>query len=93
MFAPLTIVNVLFNTTPFFAALLAWKINGEQISKIQIVALVVSFVGICLISLSMKQNSAQEEAEGVYHPVYPQRLRGRQHGGARGGQPPVEVAL
>ena len=47
---PLVIVQTLSNTSPFWAALLAWCFIGEKMNPLEITALVVSFIGVCFIA-------------------------------------------
>ena len=61
-FVPLVIVNILYNTAPFWTCILAWCLIGEKLSSLQILALVVSFFGICLVSLSSSMAEEEDEA-------------------------------
>ena len=51
---PLVAQNTIFNTSPFWATLLAWCIFKERITCFEIIALILSFAGVCLIALSKK---------------------------------------
>ena len=48
---PLVIVQTLSNLTPFWASLFAWWAIGEKMTPIEITALLISFVGVCLITM------------------------------------------
>ena len=54
-FIPLVLANVLFNTSPFFAAVFAWIMLGDRLNALQWTALLVSFGGIILIYISTRE--------------------------------------
>ena len=62
MYVPLVIVNILYNTAPFWTFLLAWCMVGERLTGLQIAALVMSFIGICLISRNSSKSSEANES-------------------------------
>ena len=61
-YVPLVIVNILYNTAPFWTCLLAWCMIGEKLTGLQVTALIVSFIGICLVSLSSEKSSEEDES-------------------------------
>ena len=58
---PLVIGNTLINTAPFWAAILAFCLLGEKLTKLQGIALLLSFCGIVIISLSPKKAEKNED--------------------------------
>ena len=60
---PLVVLDTIINTGPFWAALLSWFCLGESISKFEIMAMVLSFVGVVLVALSNneKEDKVSEE--------------------------------
>ena len=49
---PITVQQTLTNTTPFWAALLAYCFINESISKLEALAMIVSFGAVILITVS-----------------------------------------
>ena len=49
---PLAVANIIYNTAVVWVAIMAWILLGEGLSRIQIYGLVVSFIGIILITVS-----------------------------------------
>lgn len=49
---PLLVQNTIFNTAPFWASILGWLFNRERITNFEILALILSFVGVLCISFS-----------------------------------------
>ena len=47
---PLVIVSIVINTAPFWAVILAWCLINEKITKVQGIAMILSFIGIGLVS-------------------------------------------
>ena len=62
MYVPLVVVNILYNTAPFWTCILAWCLVGERLTVLQMTALVISFLGICLIARSSSLNSEQDDS-------------------------------
>ena len=65
---PLVAQNTIFNTSPFWATLLAWCIYRERITYFEICAMIMSFGAICLIALSKKiippeESDVEDEVE------------------------------
>ena len=50
-------VNLILNLMPFFTAIFAWFLLGEQLSEKQIAAMSVVFIGTYLVQLKMKKPS------------------------------------
>ena len=49
---PLVIVSIVISTAPFWAVILAWCLINEKITSVQGVAMILSFIGIALVSSS-----------------------------------------
>lgn len=49
---PLIIQMVIFQTSPFWAAILGYFINKEPIMRIEYIAMAICFAGVILIALS-----------------------------------------
>jgi drug/metabolite transporter (DMT)-like permease len=60
MTLPLSVFTVLFNCTPFFTAILATFYLKESLTWFEIVAMIGSFGGICLIALGMPDEEDQQ---------------------------------
>ena len=61
---PLVVQNTIFNTAPFWASLLGWCFLKEYITKFEIVAMILSFGGVCAIAISNKvSNETDEDSE------------------------------
>jgi drug/metabolite transporter (DMT)-like permease len=43
---------VLFNTNPFIASLIGWMMLGEKPQKLDLICMVVCFVGIVIMAVS-----------------------------------------
>ena len=57
---PLAVANIIYNTAVVWSAIVAWILLGERLSKLQVYGLVVSFVGIILITYSSLQSDPSE---------------------------------
>ena len=57
---PLAVANIIYNTAVVWSAIVAWILLGERLSKLQVYGLVVSFVGIILITYSSLQTDPAE---------------------------------
>lgn len=60
---PLLVQNTIFNTAPFWAALLGFFFLGEVITSFEIFAMIVSFGGVVLIALSNSATGSSESAD------------------------------
>ena len=49
---PLVVQQTIFNTAPFWASILGWFLNNEKISTFEIIALILSFLGVLCVSFS-----------------------------------------
>ena len=49
---PLVVQQTLFNTAPFWASILGYFFNGERITSYEIMAMLISFGGVLMISFS-----------------------------------------
>ena len=58
---PLALTMIVFNTVPFWAALLGCILNREFLSKLELVCMVCSFSGVLLIALSKPVNSSEKD--------------------------------
>jgi drug/metabolite transporter (DMT)-like permease len=59
---PLGVVSMVSNTKPFFAALLSFCFMKELLSKVEIGFMVLSFLGIILISFSKQLEGDDTES-------------------------------
>ena len=64
---PLGIVNIIFNTGPFWASFLGFCIHRERLSCYEVIAMTFSFCGILLLSFSqlIQAKSSEEGAEAM----------------------------
>lgn len=65
---PLVVQNTIFNTAPFWASLLSFCFLKEYITKFEICAMILSFGGVCMISVPNEatgEEIADEESEEV----------------------------
>jgi len=69
-YCPLVISSILFNTTPFWTAILAWCFFNDSINKFTCFALVVSFIGVGLIC------SSHPKREGAVEHTLKQQVMG-----------------
>ena len=58
---PLAVANIIYNTAVIWSAIMAYLLLGERLSKLQVYGLVVSFVGIALITYSSLQSDPDVE--------------------------------
>ena len=49
---PLVVQNTIFNTAPFWTSLLGWIFLSEAITLFEVVALILSFSAITMITIS-----------------------------------------
>ena len=49
---PLVVLNTVMNTAPFWASIIGWFFLNESISSFEIVAMVLSFGGVVLITMA-----------------------------------------
>ena len=56
-------MNIVVNTAPFWAVILAWCLINEKINKVQAFALVISFLGIGLISNTFKKKNEEKDGD------------------------------
>ena len=59
---PLVVLNTVMNTAPFWASIIGWFFLNESISSFEIVAMVLSFGGVVLITMAnnVKGNEIEE---------------------------------
>jgi drug/metabolite transporter (DMT)-like permease len=62
---PLTIFFMIFQTSPFIVALIAWLWLNESMTSLEGLAMVLSYVGIAMISLSQPVVEDQVTTEQV----------------------------
>ena len=60
---PLVAQNTIFNTAPFWATLLGWCFLREGVSKFEIFAMIMSFIGVCLIATSKQITGDVDEEQ------------------------------
>ena len=53
---PLAVANIIYNTAVVWAAIMAWILLGERLSKLQVYGFLVSFAGIAIITYSSVQS-------------------------------------
>ena len=63
---PITINQTLANTAPFWAAIFAHFLVNEGIRKIEIVAMIISFGAVCLITWSSSSGDEKGEKERMF---------------------------
>jgi len=61
---PLSLQMIMFQTNPFWASILAYFMNGESISRIEYIAMIVCFGSVLGIALSKPPSAADAEDEG-----------------------------
>ena len=49
---PLSLVVIVFNTGPFWISVLGWMINSERIVPVELLGMVLCFIGVVVISYS-----------------------------------------
>ena len=59
---PLAYATILFNLAPFWTSILAYFINGEQIYKLEFVAMTVTLG--CIIAMTLTGSKSEDEAPG-----------------------------
>ena len=62
---PLVVLNTVMNTAPFWASIIGWFFLNESISSFEIVAMVLSFGGVVLITMAnnVKGNEIVDTSE------------------------------
>ena len=58
---PLAVANIIYNTAVIWSAIMAYILLGERLSKLQVYGILVSFVGIALITYSSLQSDPDVE--------------------------------
>ena len=58
---PLAVANIIYNTAVIWSAIMAYILLGERLSKLQAYGILVSFVGIALITYSSLQSDPDTE--------------------------------
>ena len=58
---PLVVQSTIFNTAPFWTAILGWLFLNETISRFEVLAMALSFAGVVCIAFS---NSVSDESSG-----------------------------
>jgi drug/metabolite transporter (DMT)-like permease len=48
------VTNIIWNTAPFWAAILGYFFFGDALHKVEVIAMICSFGGILLLSFSKK---------------------------------------
>lgn len=66
MYAPVSVDFVIFNTNPFWIAILAYMLNGEKMLRVEVIGVILCFLGICVLSFSSVTtvDSTQLDGEG-----------------------------
>lgn len=54
IFAPVSLLALIFQTNPFFTSILAYFVNGEVIQRFELVGMILCFLGICLLGNAVK---------------------------------------
>ena len=62
---PLVVLNTIMNTAPFWASIIGWFFLNESIAPFEIVAMVLSFGGVVLITMAnnVKGNEIEDTSE------------------------------
>lgn len=63
---PMSMVLVLFNTAPFWTALISFCMMKEKMTKIEMVVMFFSFVGVCMIILSKPVESETKNVDSSF---------------------------
>jgi len=58
---PLSLFTILFNMAPFWISILAFLINKDKITIVEIVAMVLCFLGVIGITLSVQKKDVEED--------------------------------
>ena len=58
---PMAVIMIIYQTNPFWNSLLSYLINGDKVQKIEIVAMVICFIGVVIIATSQLGMSGSDE--------------------------------
>ena len=61
MLIPLSLNAILFNLSPFWISILAWIVNKDKMSIVEIVAMVLCFLGVIGITFGGQDKDEQSE--------------------------------
>ena len=51
-FAPISLAFIVFQTNPFWSAIMGYYINDEVLERFTIIGMVLAFLGVCSMSFS-----------------------------------------
>jgi len=59
---PMAVIMIIYQTNPFWNSLLSYLINGDRVQKIEIVAMVICFIGVVIIATSQLGMQSDENS-------------------------------
>ncbi len=67
IYAPVSLIFIIFNTNPFIISLLGLILNGEPIHRFEIIGMILCFIGLILVSWSTvsKQSEGPNSSEKI----------------------------
>ena len=65
-FAPISLAYIVFQTNPFWSAMIGYTFNGEVIERFTGIGMVLAFLGVCFMSWSTMKEKTVESVEDPY---------------------------
>lgn len=56
---PFTLLVILFQTSPFWTSIMAYKYNGEPLYKVEVIGMILCFIAVVLITLDEKEEKSE----------------------------------
>ena len=60
--APLALIMVFWQTTPFWVSIMAWYFLGEPVYRLEIIAMVVCFSAVVVIAMQVRNSDVDPES-------------------------------
>jgi len=55
VYAPVSVLVVIFLTNPFYTSILAYLVNGEVMQRFEVIGMVLCFTGICVLAYTVNK--------------------------------------
>ena len=65
-FAPISLAFIVFQTNPFWSAIIGYTFNNEVIERFTVIGMVLAFSGVCFMSWSAMKEKAGDTAADPY---------------------------
>ena len=66
LFAPVSVLIIIFQTNPFYTSILAYFVNGEVLLRYELFGMMLCFIGICVLGNAVKSKQEPDITDSTF---------------------------